>query len=148
MNLRAIFRDNADRPESAYAWYRLALTVVIGTIGGVGMWSVPVSLPAVQADFGVDRAMASLPYTLTMAGFAVFGVWLGRLVDRFGIVMPLALGSIAMGVGYIAASFAPNIIVYALAQGILVGGGAALPSRSAHRATTSPARCGRHRCNT
>jgi MFS family permease len=125
MNLRAIFRDNADRPESAYAWYRLALTVVIGTIGGVGMWSVPVSLPAVQADFGVDRAMASLPYTLTMAGFAVFGVWLGRLVDRFGIVMPLALGSIAMGVGYIAASFAPNIIVYALAQGILVGGGAA-----------------------
>jgi MFS family permease len=126
MTFLSIFRENADRPESAYAWWRLALTVIIGTIGGVGMWSVPVSLPAVQADFGVDRAMASLPYTLTMAGFAVGGVWLGRLVDRFGIVVPLALGSAVMGLGYIAASFAPNIIVYALAQGVLIGGGAAV----------------------
>ena len=38
------------------------------------MWSVVVALPAVQADFGVARADASLPYTLTMIGFAVGGV--------------------------------------------------------------------------
>ena len=50
--------------ESAYAWLRLATSVLIGTIGSVGMWSYVVALPAVQADFGVARADASLPYTL------------------------------------------------------------------------------------
>ena len=53
------------------------------------MWSVVVALPAMQADFGVDRADASLPYTLTMLGFAGGGVLMGRLADRFGIAVPL-----------------------------------------------------------
>ena len=61
--------------ESRYAWIRLVAAVLIGTIGGVGMWSVAVALPAVQAEFGVDaRATASLPYTLTMLGLAAGGI--------------------------------------------------------------------------
>jgi MFS family permease len=125
MNLREMFRERADQPDSAYAWLRLSIAVLIGVIGGVGMWSVPVALPAIQADFGVDRAAASLPYTLTMVGFAVSGVALGRMVDRFGISIPLAVGAAAIGIGYIAASFAPNIYIYAIVQGVLVGGGSA-----------------------
>ena len=50
---------------------RLAAAVCLGTIGGVGMWSVVVVLPAVQAEFGVTRGAASLPYTLTMLGFGL-----------------------------------------------------------------------------
>ena len=46
--------------ESTYAWLRLATSVLIGTIGSVGLWSYVVALPAVQADFGVTRADASL----------------------------------------------------------------------------------------
>lgn len=126
MNFRTIFARNAAEPESAYAWLRLGAIVVIGTIGGIGMWSVPVSLPAVQADFGVARGAASLPYTLTMIGFAFSGVLLGRLSDRFGILLPLMGGTIIMGLGYVAAGFAPNLLVYALAQGVLVGGGTAV----------------------
>ena len=42
---------------------------------------VPVVLPAVQADFGVARADASLPYTLLMIGFGVGGLFMGRLAD-------------------------------------------------------------------
>ena len=71
--------------NSAYAWLRLAAVVACRRVGGVGMWSVVVALPAIQADFGVDRAAASLPYTLTMIGFAGGGVLMGRLADRFGI---------------------------------------------------------------
>src|SRR5215213_6005316 len=120
MNLRQMFRERADQPDSAYAWLRLSIAVLIGTIGGVGMWSVPVALPAVQASFGVDRAAASLPYTLVMVGFAVSGVVMGRLVDKLGVALPLMLGAIAMSAGYIASSFAPNIVVYALIQGALI----------------------------
>ena len=151
MNLREMFRERADQPDSAYAWLRLSIAVLIGMIGGVGMWSVPVALPAVQADFGVDRAAASLPYTLTMVGFAVSGVGLGRLVDRFGISTPLAVGAAAIGIGYIAASFAPNIYIYAIVQGVLVGGGVGGIFRSAHDrhldVVRAPARNGgRHLC--
>jgi MFS family permease len=126
MSLIASFRTDADRPESRYAWLRLAAAVLIGTIGGIGMWSVPVSLPAVQADFAVDRAAASMPYTVTMIGFAFAGVALGRMVDRFGIFIPLVIGILTMCAGYVAASMAPSLLVYVLAQGILVGGGSAV----------------------
>ena len=62
----------AAEAESAYAWLRLATALVLGTIGSVGMWSVVVALPAVQAEFAVARADASLPFTLTMIGFGSF----------------------------------------------------------------------------
>jgi len=63
--------------ESPFAWLRLVAAVVLSTIGSVGMWSVPVVLPAVQAEFAVARADASLPFTLAMIGFACGGVAMG-----------------------------------------------------------------------
>ena len=57
--------------DSPAAWWRLLATLVMSTLGGVGMWSVIVVLPAVQAEFGVDRATATLPYTLTMIGYGI-----------------------------------------------------------------------------
>ncbi len=56
--------------DSRHAWFRLAVAVLLSTIGGVGMWSVVVALPAVQAEFGAARGSASLPFTLTMIGFS------------------------------------------------------------------------------
>ena len=60
--------------ESPYAWWRLVVSLALMTLGGVGMYSVTVVLPRIQADFGVDRGDASLPYTLTMVGFGVGGI--------------------------------------------------------------------------
>jgi MFS family permease len=74
--------------ESAYAWARLFAALLLSTLGGVGMWSIIVALPAVQAEFGVARTDASLPYTLTMIGFGLGGILMGRLSDRFGIILP------------------------------------------------------------
>ena len=54
--------------DSPYAWFRLTVSVLLSAIGGVGMWSVVVALPAVQADFHAERGAASLPFTLTMIG--------------------------------------------------------------------------------
>jgi len=73
------------KPESAYAWLRMLAGVLIGTVGSVGMWSVVVALPTVQADFGVTRAEASMPYTLAMLGFAAGAVLMGGIADRRGI---------------------------------------------------------------
>jgi MFS family permease len=113
--------------ESAYAWARLAISVVLSTFGGISLWSVVVVLPAVQAEFGVDRAAASLPYTLTMIGFAIGGVMMGRFADRRGIVPPMLIGAAALSLGYVAAAYAATLWQFALVQGVLIAmcGGAA-----------------------
>jgi MFS family permease len=107
--------------DSAHAWRRLAISVLAGTIGGVGMWSVVVVLPVVQAEFGVGRGEVSLAYTLTTVGYAVGGVMMGRLADRFGVAVPIACGALAMAVGYVAAAFATTLGQFALVQGLLIG---------------------------
>ncbi len=107
--------------ESAYAWRRLVASLALSTIGGVGLWSVVVVLPAVQAEFDVARGSASLPYTATMLGFAMGGILMGRLADRFGIVVPLAISSVALGLGYFLAAQAPTLGAFALTQGLLIG---------------------------
>src|SRR5262245_10507128 len=108
--------------DSAYAWRRLAVAVALATIGGVGMWSYPVALPAVQADFSLIRADAALPFTLAMVGFATGGAVMGWLLDRFGILAPLTCGTIALAIGYVAAGSAPNIWWFALAHGLIGAG--------------------------
>ncbi len=108
--------------ESPYAWWRLLASVLLATIGGVGLWSIVVALPAVQAEFGLARAGASLPYTFTMLAFMVGGVVMGRLADRFGVVLPVVIGALSLGVGYTATAFAPDIGSYAALYALFIGG--------------------------
>ena len=105
-----------DEIDSAKAWLRLIVALLLSTTGGVGMWSVVVALPAIQADFGVGRGEASLPFTLVMIGFACGGVVMGRLADRFGIALPLALGTILLCLGYLAVGQASSLTQVALAH--------------------------------
>jgi len=107
------------RPDSGQAWLRLAATMLVSAIGGVGMWSVVVALPFVQSEFAVPRAEASLPFTLTMLGFAVGGVIMGRLLDLAGILGPLAVGAAALSIGYLGAASAGSLVVFALAHAVI-----------------------------
>src|SRR4029077_12609969 len=56
--------------DSTYAWIRLCVALVLGTIGSVGMWSYVVGLPPGQGDYGILGADSSLPDTLGIIGFA------------------------------------------------------------------------------
>src|SRR3974390_3790237 len=95
--------------ESRYAWLRLTASVALSAIGGVGVGSVVVALPAMQADFGVDRAAATLPYTLAMLGFAGGGIAMGRLADRFGVAVPAVAAAICIALGFIGARLSPRL---------------------------------------
>jgi MFS family permease len=106
--------------DSPYAWCRLALAVLLSAIGGVGMWSVVVALPAVQAEFHAERGAASIPFTLSMIGFGIGGVILGRLADRKGIILAVMIGAASLGAGYILASLATGLPSFAAAS-VLIG---------------------------
>jgi MFS family permease len=95
--------------DSRYAWIRLVVALVLMTIGSSAMYVIAVVLPSVQAEFGVARAEASLPYTLLMVGFGIGGVFMGRLADRRGVALPLLIGAAGLGLGFIAAALSGNV---------------------------------------
>ena len=117
----AVAGSPAHQADSRHAWWRLFATLLLMTIGSAGMYVVSVMLPAVQAEFGVSRAEASLPYTLLMIGFGVGCVLMGKLADRFGIVPVILTGALSLGLGFAACGWVGSITGYALVQGILVG---------------------------
>ncbi len=110
-----------DGVESAYAWRRLLVSLLLSGIGGVGLWSAIVVLPSVQLEFGVDRGQASLPYTATMLGFAVGGIFMGRFADRRGIIVPILVGALMLSLGYVASAYVTSLWQFAAVQGLLIG---------------------------
>jgi len=118
---------NSDRyaPDGAYAFSRLASSVLIATLAGAGMWAVIVVLPKAQLEFGVDRAAASAPYTMTMLGFAFGTIVFGRVADRVGIALPLLISGLCLGAGFLLAAMAPSLLVFSAAHLLLIGVGAA-----------------------
>ncbi|MCR4520275.1 MULTISPECIES: MFS transporter [Bosea] len=119
--------QDADRyqPDSSYAWLRLAVALVIGTVACVGSWSVVVVLPAMQGEFGTLRAGASLPYTFAMLGFGAGNIIMGRVADRYGIMVPIVMGAFLLAAGYSAAAMSQSLWQFALAHGLLIGMGSA-----------------------
>src|SRR5256885_9099338 len=113
--------DATARAESPYAWMRLTASLVLMTFGGVAMYGVVVVLPLIQADFGVTRAEASLPYTLTMIGFGFGGILMGAAADRFGVIVPVVFGSAMLGIGMILAGMSSSLTQFAIAHGVLAG---------------------------
>jgi MFS family permease len=107
--------------ESPYACLRLGAALALMTIGGVGMYSMAVALGPVQAEFSADRGGASLAYTLTMIGFGLGGILMGRLSDRFGVFVPILIGGASLGVGFVAAGLAPGLAPFTLVHGLLIG---------------------------
>jgi MFS family permease len=102
--------------DSRTSWTRLALSLALSLVGNAGMWAIIVILPAVEAEFGTGRAAATLPYTLTMIGFALGNWVIGRWVDRFGAAKVLAAAALIMAASFGGAAMAPNVAVLSAIQ--------------------------------
>ena len=97
------------------------VSLALMTLGGVGMYSVTVVLPRIQSEFAVARGDASLPYTMTMIGFGIGGIVMGKLSDRFGVMVPVLIGTVGLGAGFVAAGYASNLWMFSLIQGFVIG---------------------------
>jgi len=107
--------------DSPAAWLRLLASVALMVLGGCGMYVVVVVLPTVQAEFGVARGDASLPYTLTMVGFGIGSMLMGRIADRYGVMVSMFLGVVCLSAGFLLAGLSSNLLQFALIHGILIG---------------------------
>lgn len=109
--------------DSRYSWFRLFVTLGIASVGNVGMWAIVTIMPGVEAEYGVTRADASLPYTLAMVGYGIGTLVIGRAVDRVGVTIALWVAALASLLGYVGSIYSPSILVFA-ASHLLVGFGA------------------------
>ncbi len=116
-----------DRPpsylDSPYSWFRLAVSVLLGTLGSAGMWSIVVIMPQIETEFAIDRAEASLPFTLIMICFGLGNLIVGKLVDRIGITLPLFVSIALVTGGYYLSTLATDFWTFALIQGLMIGFG-------------------------
>ena len=110
--------------ESSYAWWRLAASVTLSTVGGIGMWCLVVALPSIQQDLGITRADISFAYTMNTLGFFAGGVTWGKLVDKRGIVLTAVLSATGLAIGFATAPFTPSLPLFAAVQ-VLIGFSAA-----------------------
>ena len=107
--------------DSRASWVRLSACLALSTVGGVGLWSPVVVLPAVQAAFATDRGAASLSYTFTMIGVACGSVVMGRLTDRRGVALPVVGGILMLATGYVLAGLSGALWQFCLVHGVLIG---------------------------
>jgi MFS family permease len=105
--------------DSRTAAWRLLTTLGLVVLGNSSMYVVSVVLPAVQAEFGIGRADASLPYTLMMICLGLGGLWTGKMADRHGLTPVLLLGAAAVCAGFVGAGMAGNIWLFGLAHGLM-----------------------------
>ena len=105
--------------DTRYSWLRLFISLLIAVIGNVGMWAIVVVLPDFQAEMGLDRANASLPYTFTMIGFAVGNYAIGRMVDRYGIVACLLGAAVLNSAAFYAATLTSSLWIICFIQLLL-----------------------------
>ncbi len=106
--------------DSPYSWLRLCITLGAAMIINAGMWAIIVLLPAMQTEFSGGRAEASMPYTLTMIGFAFGNYAIGRAVDRFGVTRVLIAAAFGVAAGFGLATLSTSIAMVSAAQ-LLVG---------------------------
>ncbi len=111
----------ANSPDSRYAWVRLFISLVLAVVGGIGLWLAVVALPVIQREFGLDRAGASMVYTATFVGFAFGGFAMGRVADRFGIMVPLSISGVSLGLGFILAALSQSYWQLLVVQAVFIG---------------------------
>ena len=102
--------------DSLYSWTRLLIALLLATVGNIGMWVVVIVLPDIQQEFKIDRGTASIPFALTMVGFAIGNWVMGHIVDRYGITKTIILAATVNTAGYIAAMYVNNVYSLSILQ--------------------------------
>ena len=117
-----MFKDYSQ--DSFYSWFRLFITLIIGSSLNIGMWAIVIALPDIQSDLDYDRAEVSSLVAFTMLGFALGNFLLGRLVDLYGMSFTLILSAlIALG-GFFVSSITNSFAVLGFCH-IMIGLGTA-----------------------
>lgn len=126
--------DERADDDGAFAWLRAlgprGRRAFAGAFGGYALdsydyFTLPLSMVALAAYFGLDSGQTGLFTTVTLVVSAVGGALVGVLADRIGRVRALMITVITYAVFTVACGFAPNyetLLVFRALQGLGFGG--------------------------
>ena len=106
---------------SLYPVIRLIAALLLVTMGGAAMYAVIVALKPASFEFDVSRGLASVPYMMLMLTGGIGGVFMGRLADRFGVLVPVLIGCVGLPGGMAGAAYAEEFWQFCAALGVLSG---------------------------
>ena len=112
---------SAPRSSNVYPVVRLFASLLLMAVAGSAMYAAILVLEPAAVEFGTGRGAGSMPYTLFMIGFALGGVMMGRLSDRFGIIAPALLASLCLPAGLLFAARATELWQFSVSLGVLCG---------------------------
>ena len=112
--------DNKKNPRLYYGYRILAacffiMTLVCGSQASFGVFFKPMI-----GEFGWTRASTALPFSLNLILSGLFGIFAGRLSDRLGPRVVVAVGGVIMGAGYMLMSRITTLWGLYLTYGFLV----------------------------
>ncbi len=110
-----------NRIREVYPLIRLATVLALMTLGCSAMYAGVMVLEPLALELNTGRGNSSLIYGTFMIGFALGGVFMGRLADRMGIMIPALIGSLALPAGFYLAAHASSILEICLAFSLLCG---------------------------
>ena len=109
------------RTSNVYPVVRLFASLLLMAVAGSAMYAAILVLEPAAVEFGTGRGAGSMPYTLFMIGFALGGIMMGRLSDRFGIIAPALLASLCLPAGLLFAARATELWQFSVSLGVLCG---------------------------
>jgi MFS family permease len=103
-------------------WIMVAVSaVVIGTGFGT-LWSFPIFLKPLAAEFGWLRGETALAYSAATFLIGLMGIIMGGLADRFSARPLVLMGAIVLGTSQLLLGYIQSLWQLYLIYGVLVGG--------------------------
>src|SRR3989304_6242898 len=106
-------------PKSRTAIVLICVAVV--TMTSISMSTFPLFLPPLERDFGWSRPTVTMPYMVSMLGWAVGAVLFGKLADDFGACGVILAGIVLMAAGFLGMGLSQNLWQLSLSYGVMVG---------------------------
>jgi MFS family permease len=107
--------------SKSYRWVIVAAGAVLGCVAFGAMFSLPVFLTAMTKTTGWSRMGISSAMTIAFLTMAIGSISWGTISDRFGARLVVLAGSVLMALSLALASIAPNLLVFQLTFGLMVG---------------------------
>jgi len=113
-----IFGMDLEKGRWMYVVLGLIINICLGAI-----YAFSVFRPALEKHWSITATQSGLPFMVFLAVFALAMPFGGNIMQKYGARNTMLLGAVLVGSGWIAASFAPDIITLALIYGIMGGAG-------------------------
>lgn len=95
--------------------------IVLLCLGSVYSWSI--FRKPLETELNITATESLLPYTIGLLSYSILMPIAGFFITRIGTRIITAIGGLIVGIGYILASFAPNITLMTLSYGVVAGAG-------------------------